>query len=402
MSLENASFFFPEDDKEFSLEDEDLSVLEIRDANNGTGFHYFYDTRRRRLVTDFSLDDRPRTALLCSVTLIEKPEGCSPRIKLWIKDKTKPGKAVQQLELPDASVNRLVKSSVDTSSGHENFWKLIDFLQSFNGIIQPENKFSVVDSGSAHLVSVLQSQDKDTVLEAIRTAIGSSLTEHDIALIANRKQQLARFERLLRVSDFFESEKRRLGEGAEKVWQQFFEDNPWIFGYGLRLVSVEALDDGKLERITSGANIFQGAGKRSDAIMRTKGYMSSLLFGEIKTHTTPLLAAKPYREPDVYRPSAELVGSVAQVQKAARKALRLMTDQVKRMFDSDGTPTGVEVGTSRPRQVVLIGSLDEFKAPFGANGEKLETFELYRTSIIDTEVLTFDELYERARFIVEA
>ena len=53
-----------------------------------------------------------------------------------------------------------------------------------------------------------------------------------------------------------------------------------------------------------------------------------------------------------------------------------------------------------PRQVVLLGSLEEFDPGAGVNAERLETFELFRTSITDTEVITFDELYERARFIV--
>jgi len=35
------------------------------------------------------------------------------------------------------------------------------------------------------------------------------------------------------------------------------------------------------------------------------------------------------------------------------------------------------------------------------NPEKTSTFELYRNSIHDVEIITFDELYERARFIVE-
>jgi hypothetical protein len=35
------------------------------------------------------------------------------------------------------------------------------------------------------------------------------------------------------------------------------------------------------------------------------------------------------------------------------------------------------------------------------NPEKINSFELYRTSIQDVEIITFDELYQRACFIVE-
>lgn len=56
---------------EFSVADGDFSALEIRDSGKG-GFHYFYDTKTKRLITDFVLEDRPQVALLCQVTLIKR------------------------------------------------------------------------------------------------------------------------------------------------------------------------------------------------------------------------------------------------------------------------------------------------------------------------------------------
>jgi hypothetical protein len=166
------------------------------------------------------------------------------------------------------------------------------------------------------------------------------------------------------------------------------------------LVAMEGLDDGKLERITTGANIFRGAGKRSDAILRSRGYISSLLFCEIKTHQKDLIDYEAYRPPDVYRPSKELAGSIAQVQKTTRKALRLMAGQNEKLFKPDGSATNIDFGTSRPHQAIIIGSLRDLQSNFGANGEQVESFELFRSSISDTEVITFDELFRRASFIV--
>ncbi|WP_241843976.1 hypothetical protein [Streptomyces sp. CB02130] len=71
---------------EFNVTEQTFSDLEIR----GEEFPYFYDTRKARLVTDFLLDDRPRVATLCQVTLINKDGVLSPRVKLWKKDRLKP------------------------------------------------------------------------------------------------------------------------------------------------------------------------------------------------------------------------------------------------------------------------------------------------------------------------
>ena len=62
-----------------------------------------------------------------------------------------------------------------------------------------------------------------------------------------------------------------------------------------------------------------------------------------------------------------------------------------------------EVVTIRPRQVVVVGQLDQLCGEDGrVNPEKASSFELYRRDHQDVEILTFDELYERARFIVES
>ncbi|MDH6502416.1 hypothetical protein M2156_008726 [Streptomyces sp. SAI-149] len=381
---------------EFDVMAQDFSDLEIR----GQGLPYFYDTRRGRLITDFLLDDRPRVATLCNVTLINKDGILSPRVKLWKKDKTKAAKTAAMEAIPGTEAPQIVKALVDTSDVHESFWKVIRFLQSCVGLDIPESSLRLVVGDEAELARLLADQDRTTLLEAVRTAVGGALTEEDIRLISNRKSQLQRFRQLLTDPEYFERERQQTA-GPEAVWQGLFEENPWIFGYGLNLVACEPLNDGKLERITTGANIFTGAGKRSDAVMRSKGFISSLLLCEIKTHLTPLLAGTPYRPPDVYQVSRDVVGAVAQVQKTAHKALRLVTGELHKLYEDDGAPTDIEISTARPRQVLVIGSLSEFTDRGSTNPEKITSFEQYRRSIQDVEVITFDELYERACFIVE-
>ncbi|MER5664966.1 hypothetical protein [Streptomyces mirabilis] len=56
---------------------------------------------------------------------------------------------------------------------------------------------------------------------------------------------------------------------------------------------------------------------------------------------------------------------------------------------------------SASRQVLVIGSLNEFTDGGAANPEGITSFEQYRRSIQDVEVITFDEPYQRVCFIVE-
>jgi hypothetical protein len=390
---------------EFNLATADLSGLEIRSAGD-SALYYFYDTKSSRLITDFVLEERPRVATLCQVTLIKGAEGFSPRIRLWKKDKTKRS-TVLEGEVTVTDVTKVIKASVDTDSCHETFWQLINFLGTFKGVVIPQDAFRFVAGDKARLIESLQLEDKDVVLSALQTALGGSLTEQDINLLANRKAELDHFEKLLTDSAFFDAERQLMatasGQPAKKesVWQHFFEKNPWIFGYGLSLISCEALDDKKLEQITTGASLFTGGGKRVDAVMRSRGYVSSLLFCEIKTHETPLLMADAYRKPDVYQPSSQLTGSVAQIQKTVEKAVRSIGQSISDIIDPDGTPTGIQISSTKPRQVIVVGSLEQLVEDTGINREKVSSFELYRNSIHDVEILTFDELLARAKFIIQ-
>jgi hypothetical protein len=70
------------------------------------------------------------------------------------------------------------------------------------------------------------------------------------------------------------------------------------------------------------------------------------------------------------------------------------------MYKDDGTPTGIDVSTIQPKQALVIGSLKEVSHFGRVNPEKFASFELYRRGVNDVEIMTFDELLERARFIV--
>jgi hypothetical protein len=226
------------------------------------------------------------------------------------------------------------------------------------------------------------------------------VTEQDIVAVAYRKKVLERFRRMLDESSFFLSEKARLSKPRdEDVWQALFEENPWIFGYGLFYVFASQLDDKKLEQIVAGTSV-AGRGKRADGLLRTRGRISSLCFVEIKTPSTSLLEKNTYR-PDTWAASRELAGVIAQAHRTVQVAEKSIGTRLETK-DENGDPTGEIAFLFRPRSVVVIGCLEQFASDKGVNEPKFSSFELLRRQMSSPEVMTFDELYERARFIVEA
>lgn len=385
-------------ENEFDVATGDFGDLVVQAAE---GFHFFYDSGEKRLIKSFVLQEGPQVDTMCRVVLAGKDDAFTPRLRLWKKDKTKGrrGEVAEETASGDAVI--LVKAMVDVGDCPETFWKLMDFLRSFKGVKLASHEFRVTPAADLELLDALKGHDKEAILAAVKTYLGGDITEHDVQMLVDRRKTFEHFERLLNEAGFIQTELSRLGlTRIETVWQRFFEENAWIFGYGLTLVSCDAISDKGLEVITTGANVFTGGGKRIDAAMRTRGFVQSLLFAEIKRHDTDLLMAQQYRKPDVYQVSKELSGAVAQVQKTAHKAIKDLED-----LHRQSTPEGdfeFEVSTIAPRQVVIVGHLGEL-APDGAiNVEKMTSFELFRRSQSGTEILTFDEVLARARFIVES
>ena len=120
---------------------------------------------------------------------------------------------------------------------------------------------------------------------------------------------------------------------------------------------------------------------------------------EIKTHETPILHSSEYRA-EVWEPSYELSGAVAQAQKTVQLTMEHLTKQLDiRQDQHDGAFNGIFYNYS-PKSIVICGNLSEFHDSDGVNLPKLSSFELYRGKIFEPEIITFDELHNRAAAIL--
>ena len=225
-------------------------------------------------------------------------------------------------------------------------------------------------------------------------------TARDVLAIASRRRVRDEFRSMLDDPSYFDSLAEDVGGSSEQVWQQFFERNPWILGVSLSSQLLTSWDDEKLEQIVSGFDV-ASPGKRTDALMRTVGRIRSMVLVEFKTHRTPLLSSE-YRS-GCYPLSSEVVGGVAQIQGTVYQAVKSIGERIQQR-DGDGAdiPDGMTY-LIRPRSVLVVGELGQLQSAAGGDHRgKIRSFELARRSLVDPEIVTFDELLARADFVVEA
>ncbi len=235
--------------------------------------------------------------------------------------------------------------------------------------------------------------------EFFRALISDDAAAHDVIAMRRRRTEVEWFRTLLTDDDAFDAAVVAApGKSPEKVWQMFFELNPWILGAGLGAQLYSSWDRERLEQVVGGSSMAH-EGKRADAVMRTSGVVRWMTFAEFKTHRTNLLG--PHYRPGVYAPSGDIAAGIAQSQGTVRRAIEDIGEALReRAEDGSEIPTEVTF-LMRPRSYLLIGMLRELLGEGGGpNVEKIRSFELFRRSVVEPEIVTFDELLARAEWLV--
>ncbi len=221
----------------------------------------------------------------------------------------------------------------------------------------------------------LQGDDRVNFLEKMRE---STLTKQDLDILSGRKDGLHIFHRKLYVEKDWD----------ELQWQNFFSENTWIFGYGLdyRFLSILQKEAAVSDVDVDGKNTVN-----SDFLL---GSTDFTVLVELKKPDT-LLFEQGKNRSHSWRLSQYLVYSVSQIL-AQKAAWEIKSSQTN--YDENGQP--ITQNTSDPKAILIIGRKDEIDGNPRDFEIKQKTFELYRRDSRNVEILTYDELYERAYYIV--
>lgn len=361
--------------KEFIVGKDEFSDLQISSAPAIESFYYFFHQKEGRLITEFVLDARPKVDYLCRVNLIKKGDKFTPRLSFSIRDKNK--RIIQDAEVKP----RNIKANVDLDECHDNLWKLISFMQSLEEIEIPKDKFSLVSQDEKEVVTALRSRGADSVGSIIKQLSSSpdiTLTERDISSLLKRREKLTEFKESL--TEY---------SADEGWWQNYFEKNKWIFGYGL---NYEILRHQQSQPNYGGTGVDGKGGQRGDSLMSTSGELSFTVLVEIKTPATPLLQGTKEIRRGAWSLSKDLADAVSQIQANIQTWEQEGSGQVNNRDRLERE----SVYTVKPKGIIIIGTLGQL----AEDRNKWETFQRFRKSIHGIDIITFDELYKRAEFIV--
>jgi hypothetical protein len=226
------------------------------------------------------------------------------------------------------------------------FLSQIEFLDLSNG----EN-FQIEDiSTKAGPKAIIDASDR-SILDRIKDmeegqrnnllqALQRSLTHEEINILLGRRQGLEEFE-----------EHMRLGDWSEAQWQDFFEREQWVFGYGL---------DYRIMR-QFGREMMVGTGgtdrQNRPVIDFLMNFTDYTVLVEIKRPDTPIFRASRGGRAGTWEFSRDFMSAISQV--LEQKAEWLSFAQTGEHYNQAGTEL-LTARTKNAKTILVVGSRNEF------------------------------------------
>ena len=282
----------------------------------------------------------------------------------------------EKITVDGESLNRLkagegYKLELDSHAVGELMGGLLDIEEIADQVKKGRTNTTFVPSTSdlAPILAKLieNSTDEEITAELTRLGRDQAVKINDLILHARIRDAL----------NYWEDHR---ADSTEENWQRFFDSRPWI----LSLICPEPIVIMESKMYVGGTNASGSGGKTVDYGFINKNTNNTALV-EIKNPVVKLLA-REYR--DMFPPSWELAGAVTQVQNYKYQTLKNLPalKEDYGVFDAVNIPT-----------YVIAGSTGEL-----TSDKHKRSFELYRKTLSGTVVLTFDEVFQRLRLLLDS
>ena len=312
---------------------------------------------------------------------------------------TQDDKQVKRLSLQtftqyrDGDVNPIHKHDFTFRSGE--FERLVAFLDQIKFVdLSNLSRFQIEDiSTQAGPKLIVDAMDKTFVSQLrsmnpeqrnkLFSAMQKNLSEEEINILLGRKQGLQEFEQQLQA-----------GVWGEKDWQDFFDREQWVFGYGLDYRVMRKFD----REMTVGTG---GTDNKDRPIIDfLMGFTDYTVLVEIKKPNTPIFRESRGGRAGTWELSSDFNSAVSQI--LEQKAEWLSFAQSGDHFNKDGRK--LEARTRNTKSILVIGSLDNATQGVDERTANVmrDTFELFRNDMRSIDIITYDELLSRARFIARS
>lgn len=387
-------------DNVFDLVNEDITRLDIR-ATHGQDNCYIWDLEEpNKCYSSLILDSNSKTKIVCDISFYKssKTDRYIPRLTFKKVNTDNTIKEIAQL--------KPIIIPFDTSEKAFAFWKLIGFLNKYKEIVdlgEFEGSYKVT-SKSAYFVEFESESEAQQIESLKQLVLKADLSESNIKSVVfeSRRENLKAFYYLLKnVSVSGKGALEHYIEkfsvtGEEGVWHHFLKKHDWILGLNVDIKFIRDLyDEQKV-----GVENSRGKGSPKVDLLGISDYTTLI---ELKRSNTPIFKRVKSQKSrtDTWDFTSDFIEGVSQC--LGQKCEFDRNYAVKTFVDDNGRRLDKERHrTIDPKTVFIIGNRKLQFPHDGMNDNyvKSETFERYRRNSRNVDVITYDELFERAYHVV--
>lgn len=347
---------------DFIVGKDDFAVLEIKSSGNN-GFYYFYDNKKMRLIKRFILHtSKTDIKTYCGVTFIEKDGKYSPRLEFSNRKNNELYKENLFLE----PTPHIISSRISLDECHENFWKLIDYIQSLRQVKVPKDGLVVMPREEKKFLEKIRVNKEfiQTILQSCSTPEVQNLLieaqKEDVNNLFAAVKNAKNIKALEELNTLIEN--KSVSEYSLESW---IKENDWVFG----IEYTRRLDATRI-------------GIHSDADLLVESLDGFVDLIELK-----LPSVKLFNE-DLSHKCFYPSGKLAQVIGQTTNYISIMEDSRFTLKSED------ELNILKPRAKIVIGrSLNM------SNKEK-EALRKLNDTLHNIEIMTYDEILHRSKRIV--
>jgi hypothetical protein len=384
-------------DNTFDLTSRNLSEIYIKETFDKDKCLIWDAKDPNKAYNSFILSKNSQSRIICDISFYKSSE----------TDKYLPRPTFKRVALSGDISKTRSKDKVSVNFSHSEdaikFWQLIGFLSFYKDLVdigEFDKEYKVIPKDSY----IIEFKDKDELQKIgdLKELIGLSDLNYDQLkelTFENRKKNLRVFFFLLQ--DLKNSrnayrDKYNLNPGEENVWHYFLKNNDWIIGLNTDLKFIaDLLDEQKVGNENS---------KGSESpIVDLFGISEFTTLIELKHSSTNIFKKSKSKgrantwdfTSDFIEGVSQCLGQKGELEKTFETKVFLKDD--KSRLEKDG------IESIDPKSVLVIGDKRrEFPTNKLDNDNilKNKTLERFRRNNRNIDIITFDELFERAYHIV--
>lgn len=365
----------------FKIGIDNWEVLALRQVDNGQNLMFYINGYPK--IVHFQLTNNPKTNVYCVWNFFRRNETGKffPR-PTFFKQDNNTGLSID----PDNAKyhnKSQVRIAIDKGKPLDNFWEMIKYFRKFKEYVDLgkfDNNISLEEISG--YIDSWENSDKFKLIERV----AEEYTYDQLESLLNRckVKSVEQFASNLCNEDF-----------KEKDWQDFFEKNKWMLStVSTRLIFQNGDESKLLREVTQGTPDNRNHGSsRADYV----GYNKTLTFIELKKPQTRIFKASKdsTSRTNTWSFSNDFIDGVSQCLGQINSI-----EQNDAYDDSESELTYIK---HSPKSIFVIGNLQYELSRDGITDRIrktcIKTFESFRHNSKNVEIITYDELFERVKYI---